>query len=98
MIERALEIKPNDGFYLDSLGWVYFQNEDYDKAEELLTRAHKLIPDEGVILEHLGDVALARGQETTALDFYERALKSRLEPRDRPRVEKKIVELKGVDT
>ena len=32
MIQRALKIKPNNGYYIDSLGWVYFQQGNYDNA------------------------------------------------------------------
>ena len=31
LIMRALKIQPNDGFYIDSLGWVYYQKGDYPK-------------------------------------------------------------------
>ena len=34
LIQRALKIQPNDGFYIDSLGWVYYQKGDYPKAVE----------------------------------------------------------------
>jgi Flp pilus assembly protein TadD len=32
LIRRALEIEPDDGFYVDSLGWVYFQRGDYRRG------------------------------------------------------------------
>ena len=39
LILRALKIEPNDGFYIDSLGWVYYQKGDYLRAVEQLERA-----------------------------------------------------------
>lgn len=38
-IKRALEIDPDNGAYLDSLGWVYYQTGDYRRAQEFLRRA-----------------------------------------------------------
>ena len=38
-IKRALETDPNNGAYLDSLGWVYYQAKDYRRAQEFLQKA-----------------------------------------------------------
>jgi tetratricopeptide (TPR) repeat protein len=92
LISRALELKPNDGFYLDSLGWVHFQKGEYDKAQPLLEKAAKLEPKEGVIFEHLGDVKKAKGDKAAAHQLYEQALKATLEDKDRERIEKKAKE------
>ena len=89
LITQALTLKPNDGFYLDSLGWLYFQKGRFDKALETLERAAKIEPKEGVIYEHIGDVKKAKGDAKSAHDYYERALRETLEPQDRARIEKK---------
>lgn len=89
LIKRALELKPDDGFYKDSLAWVYYQKHDYKKALALLEEALRMVPDEGVILEHLADVHLAMGNKSAALEFYAKALASRLENRDKTRIEAK---------
>lgn len=89
LIKRALELKPDDGFYKDSLAWVYYQKRDYKKALSLLEEAIKIVPDEGVILEHLADVHLASGNKEKALDYYAKALAARLENRDKVRIEAK---------
>lgn len=39
LLKRALEIQPDSGYYLDSLGWVYFRRGDADKAIEHIRRA-----------------------------------------------------------
>ncbi len=89
LVKRALELKPDDGFYKDSLAWVYYQKRDYKKALSLLEEALRIVPDEGVILEHLADVHLAIGNKDKALEFYAKALASRLENRDKSRIEAK---------
>lgn len=92
LIKKALELKPDDGFYLDSLGWLYYQKKEYDKAVATLEKALKIEPKEGVIMEHLGDVKKVKGDEKAARDLYEAALKTELEVRDRPRIEDKLKE------
>ena len=42
LIEKALQIEPDNGYITDSLGWVYYQKGDYDKAIALLIRAVEL--------------------------------------------------------
>jgi Flp pilus assembly protein TadD len=58
-IKRALELRPNDGFFMDSLGWVYFRMKRYDEALKYLNEAAKLVEDDPTIIEHIGDVHAA---------------------------------------
>lgn len=92
MIRQAIELKPGDGFYLDSLGWLYFRKGDLQKAEKWLLAAYQLVPDEGVVMEHLGDLYFELERPKDALEWYQKALKGRLEPRDKERIEEKIKE------
>ncbi len=86
LISRALAIKPNDGYYLDSLGWVFFQKKDYNKALTTLQRAIKFAPDEGVIFEHLADTFEALGRIDEAREYFGKAVAVKLEPRDDKRI------------
>jgi Flp pilus assembly protein TadD len=70
LIVRALKIEPNDGFFIDSLGWVYFQRGEYAKAVEQLERAVELTVDDPVIIEHLGDAYEKIGRTEQALQRY----------------------------
>jgi len=108
MIARALELKPDDGYITDSLGWVYYKRARplleqgnvaeaqrwLDRAVEELERAAKLTGGDPVISEHLGDVHLALGEKRRALERYEEAL--RLEPRDdeQPELQQKLEQLR----
>jgi tetratricopeptide (TPR) repeat protein len=89
LINRALELKPNEGFYLDSLGWVYFQQGKLELAEKTLLMALEQNPEEGVILEHLGEIEIKKSNMNKAREYYERALKTKLDPRDKIRIEKR---------
>lgn len=93
LIQKAIELKPDDGFYLDSLGWVYFQKGNHKLALDYLDRALKIEPKEGVIMEHVADVKKAMGDNPGAVDFYKKALATDLEPKDKERIEKKHAEL-----
>jgi tetratricopeptide (TPR) repeat protein len=55
MVRRAVELKPNDGYIVDSLGWAYFRLGLYDQAAKELERAIELRPEDPVINDHLGD-------------------------------------------
>lgn len=73
LVERALEIEPYNGAYLDSLGWAYFRLEQYGKAEEYLLRAVNRLSRDPTIHDHLGDLYYATGRLRLALEAWERA-------------------------
>jgi tetratricopeptide (TPR) repeat protein len=74
-IQKALELEPNNGAYLDSLGWAYYQMNRCDLAEPPLEKAARLMSDDPTIHEHLGRLYLRMGKETLAEQEWERALK-----------------------
>lgn len=80
MLHRAVEVRPDDGFIVDSLGWVYYRLGDYDQAVEQLERAVELQPGDPVINDHLGDAYWRVGREREARFQWRRALT--LEPED----------------
>ena len=73
-IEAALKLQPENGAYLDSLGWVQFAMKEYPAAYETLTRAFRKEPLDATVLEHLGDAARAVGKKEEALRRYSAAL------------------------
>lgn len=75
LIKKALKLKPNDGYIVDSLGWVYFKQNKLRKAISELEKAFELVPNDSTIAEHLGDVYTAIGDIEKAREFYHKALK-----------------------
>jgi tetratricopeptide (TPR) repeat protein len=73
MITRALEIKPGDPFYLDSLGWVYYRLGNLEKAEKYLREALDVQPDVEFIA-HLGEVLWERGKKREAKQIWQQGL------------------------
>lgn len=94
-IERALKVRPDDGAYLDSLGWCLFKMGEVEKAEGILTQALEKSPKEGVIMEHLAEVAIKKKQNEKALQLLERALQQELDPRDKKRIQRRFDGLKS---
>ena len=54
LIKEALKYKPNDGYITDSLGWVYYKKGQFQKALKYLKKAVELVPDDPIMLEHVG--------------------------------------------
>jgi tetratricopeptide (TPR) repeat protein len=91
---RALDLQPDDGFIVDSLGWVYYmrarplfetgRSEEakkyLDRALKELLRAQELTGGDPVVSEHLGDTYLLLNEKQRALEKYEEAVN--LEPRE----------------
>jgi tetratricopeptide (TPR) repeat protein len=55
LIEQAVRLQPDSGFFVDSLGWVHYQLGNYQLAVEFLEKATILEPEDAVIIAHLGD-------------------------------------------
>ncbi len=94
LIRRAVNIEPNNGAFLDSLGWVYFQMGNLDEAERYLEQAVLYQPRDATIHEHLGDLHQRRGRLEQALHAYERALQLATESRERERIQQKLEKLR----
>lgn len=106
LINRALQKEPKNGFYLDSLGWLYFKLKQFSEAEKFLNQAMQLEPTEPIIHEHFAELKLAQMDLALALKHFEIAAKLfekiptwRIEAdlewsQAKVRVEKRIIELR----
>jgi tetratricopeptide (TPR) repeat protein len=74
MLERATELRPDDGAITDSVGWAFYRLGQYDKAVEWLERAIEQKSDDATITEHLGDAYWHVGRQREARFQWERAL------------------------
>jgi len=75
LIERALEISPEDSFIIDSLGWVLYRQGDLKGAAEQLRRAYGARPD-AEIGAHLGEVLWMMGERAEAERVWQESLKA----------------------
>jgi tetratricopeptide (TPR) repeat protein len=90
MLERAVELRPNDGNIVDSLGWALFKLGDFAGAVRWLERAVELEPRNSVINDHLGDAYWAAGRRNEARFQWRRALGLEPEAADIPAIEAKL--------
>ncbi|MBL6613346.1 MAG: tetratricopeptide repeat protein [Reyranella sp.] len=74
MLQRATELRPDDGAITDSVGWAFYRLGQYDKAVEWLERAAEQKGDDATIVEHLGDAYWHVGRKREARFQWERAL------------------------
>jgi len=109
LIMRALELAPEDGYIIDSLGWVYYMRavplvqdgraEDaqgwIDRSLATLERAAALSGGDPVISEHLGDVHLLAGDRQRALGFYQQAVDLVPRPGEQPDLLEKLEALRA---
>jgi len=75
LVKRALAQKPDDGYYLDSLAWVYFKRGDFTKALETQKKALAIISDDAIMFEHYGDILWANNKHEAAKEAWRKSLK-----------------------
>jgi tetratricopeptide (TPR) repeat protein len=90
MITRAVELRPNDGYIVDSLGWAFYRLGDLSHATEYLERAIELLPEDPTINDHLGDVYWRTGRLAEARFQWRRALQFGPEAGDAKTIETKL--------
>jgi tetratricopeptide (TPR) repeat protein len=87
MIKLALQADPNNGAYIDTLGWLEFREGKLDQALiDLLRAAQKLTRDDPVVFEHIGDTFAKMNKTAQALDAWQKALN--LDPKNKNLSEK----------
>ena len=75
LVEKALELSPEDYFIIDSLGWVLYREGDLKGAARELRRAYGGRPD-AEIGAHLGEVLWMLGERDEARRIWDEALKA----------------------
>ena len=74
MLTKATELKKNDGYIIDSLGWAYFKNENYELAKKYLQKAVELMPLDPVVNDHYADALWMLNQNIQARYFWNHVL------------------------
>ena len=88
MIKKAVAMDPDNGAYLDSLGWFFFKKGEFDKALAQLVRASELSKADAdpTVMEHLGDTYQKLGKAAQALQYWQKSLA--LDPENKKIAEK----------
>ena len=94
LIKEAVDLEPNNGAYLDSLGWVYFKLNQYEEAERFLMKALDRVRKDPTIHEHLGDLYYHKAQYQEAQNSWELSVSYHQDEEDMRKVQKKLDDLK----
>ena len=70
----ANKIRPNSAPYLDTLGWIYFHLEQFEKSLEYVQKSYSMDSTNPIIVEHLADILKATNQISKANLIYLQAI------------------------
>jgi tetratricopeptide (TPR) repeat protein len=97
LIKKALDVDPQNGAYLDSLGWAYFRQSNYVMAEEYLRKAIAKSSNDATLHDHLAELYQKTNRLKLAVAHWERALEewnksvpAEVDNTDVARVQKKL--------
>ncbi|MEW5984385.1 MAG: tetratricopeptide repeat protein [Acidobacteriota bacterium] len=90
LIQRAVEIDPFNGAYLDSLGWACFKLGRFADAERHLQSAARQLSRDSVVQDHWGDLLATQGRFAEAIGAWRKSLAGDGETIDRTAIERKI--------
>ena len=90
MLRKAVELRPNDGYIVDSLGWAHYRLGQYVEATETLEKAIDLKPADPILNSHLGDAYWRVDRRIEAHFQWNHARDMGPDPEDLPGILKKI--------
>lgn len=90
MIRKAVKLRPDAGFIVDSLGWAYYRLKRYKDAVVELEKAIVLLPQDPVVNDHLGDAYWKTGRKLEAKFQWQHALDAKPAPEDEIIIRKKL--------
>ena len=92
MLKKANQIRKEDGYIIDSLGWAYYAKKDYIEAERFLQRAVELLPFDPIINDHYADTLWMLNRNIQARYIWGNILKlDRVEQKLRDTISKKLI-------
>ena len=92
MLEKANNLKSNDPYIIDSLGWALFKLERYKKSKNYLQLAVKLMPADPIVNDHYGDVLWMNGNKIQARYYWKYVLGlKKAEDNLKKKVKKKLI-------
>jgi Flp pilus assembly protein TadD len=74
LIRKAVDLDPNNGAYLDSLGWAYYRLGDLEQAERHLRSAIDRFSKDPTVHDHLADVLAKQGNLRDAVTHWQKSL------------------------
>ena len=75
LIKKALVIDPNNGYFLDTLGWVEYKRKNFTSAVYFLEKSVSILPRSSEVIDHLGDCYFMLNRRKEAIFEWKKALK-----------------------
>ncbi len=92
MLEKANNLKSNDPYIIDSLGWALYKLKRYKESKDYLRRAVKLMPADPIVNDHYGDVLWKNGDKLQARYYWEYVLNLKKAEKDlKEKIQKKLI-------
>ena len=91
LIKKALLIDPENGYFLDTLGWVEFKRKKYNSAVYFLEKSVSLLPKSSEVIDHLGDCYFKLDRKKEALFEWKKALKYERDKKAIKKIKEKII-------
>ena len=90
LIEKAVRLKSDDGYIVDSLGWAHYRLGNFKEAVKHLERAVELRPEDPTLNDHLGDGYWRVGRRREARFQWEQAIGFKPEPEEIAKIREKL--------
>ncbi len=90
LVRKALQLQPDDGFIMDTLGWVLFKQNRIREAVRVLEKAHNKESGESIIAEHLGDAYSRYQRPMKARVMYKKAIVLEKNPMNKAKILSKL--------
>ena len=74
MLQTAYDLRSDDPYIIDSIGWAYYLIDDYSEAEKYIKTAVELMPDDPIVNDHYGDILWKLDEKIQARYFWNSVL------------------------
>ena len=75
LIKKAIDLDPDNGYFLDTLGWIQYKRNDFNSAIYFLEKSVSILPKSAEVIDHLGDCYLMLNRKREAVFEWKKALK-----------------------
>ena len=75
LIKKALVLDPDNGYFLDTLGWVEYKRNNFKSAVYFLEKSVSILPRSAEVINHLGDCYFMLNRKREAIFEWNKALK-----------------------
>ena len=90
LVQYFLVLDPENGYFLDTLGWVEFKRKNYNSAVYFLEKSVSILPKSSEVMDHLGDCYLMLNRKKEAFFEWNKALKYETDTNKKQEIKDKL--------